>query len=78
MFEHVKDAVSREGEKDSTEPVCLVIDSLSVLLSVGVALSDVVVLVQQCVRHLASPEGPCKVHHTPLRACSLICVEVHR
>lgn len=44
-------------------PVCLIIDGLSLLLNVGVALGDVVVLVQMCMQMLTLSKGPCQVSY---------------
>ena len=37
------------------------IDGLSILLNLGVALSEVVLFVQACVQLLTSVHGPCQV-----------------
>ena len=42
-------------------PVCLVIDDLSVLLSLGVQLSEVVSFISYCRQMLLFPQGPCNV-----------------
>ena len=42
-------------------PVCLIIDDISVLLSVGMGVAEVVSLVHYCQQLLCSPDGLCKV-----------------
>ncbi len=45
------------------ESTCVLMDDLSVLLSVGVSLKDVMVLVQHCF-HLITCQRECKVSHS--------------
>ena len=47
------------------KPVCLLIDGLSVLLDVGVALCDVIRLVQLCLHLLTAPHSACQVSDLP-------------
>ena len=42
-------------------PVCVLVDDFSVLLNVGVDLSEVILFVQRCMHLLTSNQGPCKV-----------------
>ena len=59
--------VIRDGVKeDEQQPTCLIIDGLSMLLSVGVPLGHVMSLVHRCVHLLTSSDGPCHVSWYPL------------
>lgn len=61
VYKSLKQVLSSIQRPDNTLPVCLIVDGLSVLLNVGVALSQVVALVQTCVHMLTSSSGPCQV-----------------
>ena len=56
VYHSIEGAVS-----EPDRPVCLVIDDLSVLLSLGVQLSEVVSFIGYCRQLLLSPKGPCNV-----------------
>lgn len=53
----VERVVMEKGE----EPVCVLVDGFSVLLSIGVTLREAVMFVQKCMHLLTSSQGPCKV-----------------
>lgn len=59
-LETVESVLVGEGE-GGDEPVCVLVDGFSDLLSVGVALSEVVLFVQRCMHLLTSSQGLCKV-----------------
>ncbi len=59
VLQTLQQLISEAGKQE--KPVCLVIDGLSVLLSVGVPLCEVVLLVQTCTHLLTSTSGPCQV-----------------
>lgn len=53
---------SLEGRlAEPNRPVCLVIDDLSVLLSLGVKLSEMISFIGYCRHLLLSPDGSCSV-----------------
>lgn len=58
VLQTLQQLISEAGKQE--KPVCLVIDGLSVLLSVGVPLCEVVLLVQTCTHLLTSTSGPCQ------------------
>lgn len=58
LFQTLQHLVSEVGGRG--KPVCLVVDGLSVLLSVGVQFRHVVRLVQMCTHLLTSTTGPCQ------------------
>lgn len=60
MF-HSIEKLASSSKSDS--PVCLVIDDLSVLLSLGVKLSEVVSFISYCRQMLLSPDGLCHVYN---------------
>ena len=43
------------------QPVCIIIDDASTLLSVGVGVAEVMSLIHYCQQLLCSPNGLCKV-----------------
>lgn len=59
LYQMLRDSVASLRQD---RPVCLIIDDISVLLSVGVGVAEVVSLVHYCQQLLCSPDGLCKVH----------------
>ena len=59
LYQLLRDSVTSLRQD---RPVCLIIDDISVLLSVGVGVAEVVSLVHYCQQLLCSPDGLCKVH----------------
>ena len=60
LYQQVSHSIER-ALSQLDRPVCLVIDDLSVLLSLGVKLSEVVSFISYCRRMLTSPNGLCSV-----------------
>ena len=56
LYKLLEQSVSDLKKLHPDKPVCLVLDDLNVLLSVGVRVSEVVALVQYCRNLLCSPE----------------------
>ena len=59
-LETVESVLMGAGE-GGNEPVCVLVDGFSVLLNVGVALSEAVLFIQRCMYLLTSSRGLCKV-----------------
>ena len=59
LYQMLRDSVASLRQD---RPVCLIIDDISVLLSVGVGVAEVVSLVHYCQQLLCSPDELCKVH----------------
>ena len=66
LYQKVYCSVESGALSEPDRPICLIIDDLSVLLSLGVQLSEVVSFIGYCRQMLLSPQGPCNVSHISL------------
>ena len=66
LYQKVYRSIESGALSEPDRPICLVIDDLSVLLSLGVQLSEVVSFISYCRQVLLSPQGPCYVNHIRL------------
>ena len=61
LYQLLRRSVAEMKEPNPDRPVCLVIDDLSVLLSLGVGVREVGGFVHYCREMLCSPGGLCEV-----------------
>lgn len=76
VCETLQQVVSASVKDGGQRPVCLILDGLSVLLSVGVPLCQVMALVHACIHMLTSSNGPCQVSMCMHATCMCTCVSM--
>ena len=77
LFELLQQSVSQACRQKPGKTVCLVMDDVSLLLSVGVKLAEVVGLVHYCQQMITSSSGLChvRVHNLLfLSLCKIISI----
>ena len=61
LYVFLREVVGESRKASPEKPVCLLVDGLSVVTSVGVSVTSVVDFAHYCQQMLCTPDGLCKV-----------------